>query len=174
MTRTQRIILATVLLVLAGAHGALATISPSGIDARLRLDWEVSQARHGRPEIQGYVINDYMQPAMNVRLLVETLDGNGQAIDRTYSFVLSPVPALSRAPFVVPLKAAGARYRISITAFTWKDGGSAAEPRLKPRQAGGSLRRVALVALALTPRQKWNPPLLAGYAAGPFPSQIAS
>ena len=131
MTRPHRIILGAVLLVLAGTHGAPATISPSGIDSRLRLDWEVGQTRGGRPEIQGYVINDYMQPAMNVRLLVETLDGNGQAIDRTYSFVLSPVPALSRAPFVVPLKAAGVRYRISISAFTWKDGGSAAGTRDK-------------------------------------------
>ena len=93
MTRQHRIILGAVLLVLAGTHGALATISPSGIDSRLRLDWEVGQTRGGRPEIQGYVINDNMQPAMNVRLLVETLDGNGQAIDRTYSFVFSAVPA---------------------------------------------------------------------------------
>ena len=79
-----------------------------------------------------------MQPAMNVQLLVETLDGNGQVIDRTYSFVVGAVPALSRAPFVVPLKAAGASYRISITALTWKDGGSASELRHQPRQAGGA------------------------------------
>ena len=73
MRRPHRIILGAVLLVLAGTYGALATISPSGIDSRLRLDWEVGQTRGGRPEIQGYVINDNMQPAMNVRLLVETL-----------------------------------------------------------------------------------------------------
>ena len=137
MTRPHRIILGAVLLgvilpVLAGPHGALATISPSGIDSRLRLDWEVGQTRGGRAEIQGYVINDNMQPAMDVRLLVETLDSNGQTIDRTYGFLASPVPALSRAPFVVPLKAAGVRYRISISAFTWKDGGSAAGTRDKP------------------------------------------
>ena len=135
MTRPHRIILGAVLLVLAGTHGALATISPSGIDSRLRLDWEVGQTRGGRPEIQGYAINDNMQPALDVRLLVETLDSNGQTIDRTYGFVVGAVPALSRAPFVVSLKAAGASYRISITAFTWKDGGSAAEPRPKARPA---------------------------------------
>jgi hypothetical protein len=123
MTRPQRIILGAVLLILAGTHGALATISPSGIDARLRLDWEVSQTRGGRPEIQGYVINDYMRAAINVRLLVETLDGNDQGIGRAYGFVVDGVPALSRAPFVVPLKTAGASYRISVTDFTWKDGG---------------------------------------------------
>ena len=124
MTRPHRIILGAVLLILGGTHGALATISPSGIDARLRLDWEVGQTRGGRPEVQGYVINDYMQPAMNVRLLVETLDSNGQTTDRAYGFVVGAVPALSRAPFIVALKTGGASYRISITDFTWKDGGS--------------------------------------------------
>jgi hypothetical protein len=79
MTRQQRVILGAVLLILAGTHGALATIGPSGIDARLRLEWEVSQTRDGRPEIRGYVLNDYMRAAINVRLLVETLDGNGRA-----------------------------------------------------------------------------------------------
>ena len=123
MTRPHRIILGAVLLILGGTHGALATISPSGIDPRLWLDWEVGQ-RGGRPEVQGYVINDYMRPAMSVRLLVETLDGNGQATDRAYGFVVGAVPALSRAPFVVPLKTGGASYRISITEFIWKDGGS--------------------------------------------------
>jgi hypothetical protein len=125
MTRPQRIILGTMLLILAGAHGALATISPSGIDARLRLDWEVGQTRGGRAEIQGYVINDYMRAAINVRLLVETLDENRQSIGRAYGFVVGGVPALSRAPFVVPRIAPGASYRISVTDFIWKDGGSA-------------------------------------------------
>jgi hypothetical protein len=124
MTRPQRILLGAVLLILGGTHGALATISPSGIDARLRLDWEVGQTRGGRPAVQGYVINDYMRPAMSVGLLVETLDSNGQVTDRAHGFVVGAVPALSRAPFIVALKTGGASYRISITVFTWKDGGS--------------------------------------------------
>ncbi len=111
-------------IILGGTHGALATISPSGIDARLRLDWEVGQTRGGCPEVQGYVINDNMRPAMSVRLLVETLDNNGQVTDRTYGFVVGAVPALSRGPFIVAVKTGGASYRISIIDFTWKDGGS--------------------------------------------------
>jgi hypothetical protein len=126
MTKAHRLILGALLLVLAATPGALATISPSGIDPRLRLDWDVGQTRGGRPEIQGYVINDNMQPAMDVRLLVETLDSNGQTIDRTYGFVIGAVPALSRAPFVVSVQTGGASYRISVSGFTWKDGGSAA------------------------------------------------
>ena len=126
MTKPHRLILGALLLVLAAAHGALATISPSGIDSRLRLDWDVGQTRGGRPEIQGYVINDNMQPALDVRLLVETLDSNGQTVDRTYGLVVGAVPALSRAPFVVRVQTGGASYRISVSGFTWKDGGSAA------------------------------------------------
>ena len=124
MTIRGRIILGAVLLVLAGADGAMAIISPSGIDARLRLDWDVAQTRKGRSEIQGYVLNDYMRQAIDVRLMVETLDASGQATARAYGFVVGAVPPLSRAPFVVPLKTAGASYRISVTAFTWKDGAS--------------------------------------------------
>jgi hypothetical protein len=138
MTRPQRIILGAVVLILAGTHGALATISPSGIDARLRLDWEIAQTRGGRPEIQGYAINDFMQPAINVRLLVETLDSTGQATDRAYGFVVGVVPASSRAPFVVPLKTAGASYRVSVTDFTWKVGGSAAESGHKLLRGGAA------------------------------------
>jgi hypothetical protein len=125
MARPPGIILVALLLILAGAHVVLATISPSGIDTRLRLDWEIGQSRGGRPEIQGYVINDYMRAAVNVRLLVESLDDNGQAIGQAYGFVVGGVPALSRAPFVVPLETAGSSYRIRVTDFIWKDGGSA-------------------------------------------------
>lgn len=125
MARSERTILAALLLILAGTHVALATISPSGIDTRLRLDWEIGQTRGGRTEIQGYVINDYMRAAINVRLLVESLDANAQVIGQAYGFVVGGVPALGRAPFVVPLKTAGASYRIRVTDFNWKDGGSA-------------------------------------------------
>jgi hypothetical protein len=129
-----------VLPILAGTHAALATSVRSGINSRLRLDWEFSQTRGGRPEIQGYVINDYMRAAINVRLLVETLDGNGQAIGQAYGFVVGGVPALNRTPFVVPLKTAGASYRIIVTDFSWKDGGSAGLG-LRPAGARRSARR---------------------------------
>jgi hypothetical protein len=131
MTPSWRITLGTGLLILVGTHGALANVSPSGIDTRLWLDWEVGQTRGG-PQIQGYVINDYMRPAINVRLLVESLDGNGQVVDRAYGFVVGGVPALNRAPFVVRLKTAGASYRISVTDFIWKDGGSAGRLEIAP------------------------------------------
>jgi len=141
MARLRRTTVGTGLLILAGTHAALATVSPSGIDARLQLDWEVVPTRGGQ-QIQGYVINDYMRPAINVRLLVESIDRNGQIVGRAYGFVVGGVPALNRAPFVVPVKTAGATYRISVTDFIWKDGGS----------AGGS---VIPAALLFQPSHSW-------------------
>jgi hypothetical protein len=123
MTRL-RPLLAAWLLVLVGAGGTAALIdSPSGIDLRLRLEWELGRTPEGRPEIRGYIYNSYMRAANNVRLLVETLDGDGQVVHSTYGFVFGIVPVFSRSPFNVPLSATGARYRISVTSFDWRDGG---------------------------------------------------
>jgi hypothetical protein len=52
---------------------AAAADAPSGIDSRIRLDWEVGTTRGGRPVIQGHVHNAHGRPAADVRLLVETL-----------------------------------------------------------------------------------------------------
>ena len=99
---------------------AAALSESSSVDRRLRLDWEAG-TRRGRPVIQGYVYNDYLRAASNVRLLVEVLDASGAVTARTFGFVLGVVPFNDRSYFEVPLKTPGASYRVSITAFDWKD-----------------------------------------------------
>src|SRR5262245_34515041 len=96
--------LAALLLVLASSSGAYAILSPSGVDSRLQLEWDVGKTPSGRPQVQGYIYNSYMRAAINVRLLIETLDDKGQVVATTYGFVFGAVPAFSRAPFDVPLK----------------------------------------------------------------------
>jgi hypothetical protein len=96
--------------------------APSGIDPRLRLEYEVTRTITGHPEISGYIYNDYMRAANNVQLLIETLDASGQVIDRRYGFVVGVVPGFSRTPFDVLLKTAGAGYRVTVTSFDWLDG----------------------------------------------------
>jgi len=91
----------------------------SSADTRLRLDWEAG-TRRGRPVIQGYVYNDYGRAAVDVRLLVETLDASGAVTARTIGFVRGVVPFHDRTYFEVPLKTAGASYRVSLTAFEWR------------------------------------------------------
>jgi hypothetical protein len=102
---------------------AAAVSAPSGIDARLRLDWEAGTRRGGKPVIQGYVYNDYGRPATDVHLLVETLDASGAVIGRTIGFVQGAVQFNDRVYFEVPLKATGASYRVTVTSFDWKGGG---------------------------------------------------
>jgi hypothetical protein len=118
------------LLIAAGALGvdtgaALVISSPSGIDSRIRLEYEIGRTRSGAPEIQGFVYNDYARPANNVRLLVESLDEQGQVIGRSYGYVFGIVPTFNRTPFNVRVGTPGASYRITVTSFEWRDGGPA-------------------------------------------------
>ena len=125
--KTKPWLLATMaILALAGvgpATPAGALSATSSVDSRLRLDWEVGARHGGRPVIQGYLYNDYLRSAAEVRLLVETLDASGGVTARQVGFVLGVIPFKDRAYFEVPVKTAGASYRVSITAFDWKDCG---------------------------------------------------
>jgi hypothetical protein len=103
---------------------AAAVSAPSGIDPRLRLDWEAGTRRGGKPVIQGYLYNDYGRPATDIHLLVETLDASGAVTARTIGFVVGVVQFNDRVYFEVPLKAAGASYRVTVTSFDWKGGGA--------------------------------------------------
>jgi hypothetical protein len=124
MSRRVVPLLAVALILSPNLAGAVMTSSPSGIDGRLRFEWEASQSRSGRPVIAGYLYNDNGRAASKVILLVETLDASGQVVERTIGFVPSLVPVFDRTYFEVPLKAAGASYRISVTSFQWDRGGS--------------------------------------------------
>jgi hypothetical protein len=95
----------------------------SSVDSRLRLDWEVGTRHGGRPVIQGYIYNDYLRAAAEVQLLVEAVDASGAVVSRDVGFVRGAVLFKDRAYFEVPVKTAGASYRVSITAFDWKDCG---------------------------------------------------
>lgn len=122
MTGRRFVLLIAVLALSLVGPPAAAVITPSGIDPRLRLEWDASQTRGGRPMVTGYIYNDYGRPANNVRLLVETLDGSGQVIDRAFGFVRGIVPVFNRSYWVVPLKTSGASYRVTVTSFEWRDG----------------------------------------------------
>ena len=103
-----------------------AVSAPSGIDSRLRLDWEAGTRRGGKPAIQGYIYNDNGRPATDVHLLVETLDASGAVTARTIGFVVGALQFKDRAYFEVPLQATGASYRVTVTSFDWKGGGGGA------------------------------------------------
>ena len=124
---TRPWLLATmVILALVGGRPAApagALPATSTVDSRLRLDWEVGARHGGRPVIQGYLYNDYLRSAAEVQLLVETVDAAGAVTSRQMGFVRGAIPFKDRAYFEVPIKTAGASYRVSITAFDRKDCG---------------------------------------------------
>ena len=131
MTTIKALVLATAVILTFGLTlgplvmpaPAAAVSTPSGIDPRIRLDWEAGTRRGGKPVIQGYVYNDYGRPASDVHLLVETLDASGAVIARTIGFVQGTIQFNDRIYFEVPLKATGASYRVTVTSFDWKGGG---------------------------------------------------
>jgi hypothetical protein len=123
MSRIMPLMLATmVILPVALYHtGPTAAISAtSTVDSRIRLDWEVGARHGGRLVIQGWVYNDDRRSAMDVHLLVETLDSSGNVIARDLGFVRGVVQSNARTYFEVPLKTTGATYRVSVTGFDWK------------------------------------------------------
>jgi hypothetical protein len=122
---TRGPVVATLLLLTVIATTPVsAIVSPSGIDPRLRLEWESDQDRSGHPVITGYIYNDYSRMAINVRLLAETVDASGRVVDRAFGFVPGNVPVSNRNFFRVPLRATGAAYRVTVTSFEWRDCGT--------------------------------------------------
>jgi hypothetical protein len=120
------LVAAMVILALASLHATApvgAVPATSSVDSRLRLDWQIGSRHGGRPVIQGYVYNDYLRAAAEVQLQVEALDASGAVLSRNVGFVRGVVPFRDRAYFEVPVKTPGISYRVSITAFDWKDCG---------------------------------------------------
>src|SRR5207302_403657 len=79
------------------------------------LEWTGGE-RRGRPNVNGYVVNNYRVRATNMRLLVESLDANGKTVDTTSGSV-ADVPPGSRVYFEVPVKQKAPRYRVTITGW---------------------------------------------------------
>lgn len=126
-TRRAPLLLAALLALgtLGPSGPAAASSATSSVDSRIRLDWQVGAGRGGQPLILGYVYNDYGRPASDVILFVESLDGSGAVVGRTYGFIRGVVQNTDRAYFEIPVKAAGTSYRVSVTALDWKGGGGA-------------------------------------------------
>jgi hypothetical protein len=76
--------------------------------------------RTGRPTVSGYIyLNSTGQGAARVRLLVETLDGSGQAVASTIAYVDTDVQVGGRTYFEARPKTPGATYRVSIYSGDW-------------------------------------------------------
>lgn len=90
----------------------------------ITLDWQATQDKAGRPLIAGHVItyggkSGYCIP----RLLVETLDAQGQVIAQRVGFIPGYVGGYDNVYFEEPIRAPGPSYRVSIASWDKCAGG---------------------------------------------------
>jgi hypothetical protein len=127
MTRAQTTVGATFLACFAwvGASQAHAASSTqAGNAGTITLNWEATQDKIGRPLIVGTVVTiggktGYCIP----RLLVETLDAQGQVVARNVGFIPGYVGGYDNVYFEEPIRAPGPGYRVSISSWSNCGGG---------------------------------------------------
>ncbi|HEV8530309.1 MAG TPA: hypothetical protein VGT00_02710 [Methylomirabilota bacterium] len=115
--------MAVALLLMAGAGRVEAQFGAT--QPQFRVEWQEGKSKKGAPILDGYVFNTRPTGAIDVRLLVEILDAQGQVIGRTYGVVQGSVNAFDRVYFYVPLPMTGASYRVSVYSFELRGGGGA-------------------------------------------------
>lgn len=127
MIRTRIAIGAVLLASLLSLHAVPATAERAtivGNAGTITLDWEATQDRAGRGLIAGHVITyggraGYCIP----RLLVETLDAQGQVVARNMGFIPGYVGGYDNVYFEEPIRMPGAAYRVSIASWDKCAGG---------------------------------------------------
>jgi hypothetical protein len=115
---TRRVLLVALLLC-AALPAAVPAQSPGDADRFFGVEWAGGE-RRGKPNVNGYIVNQYRVGAANVRVNVESLDASGKAIATTAGFV-GDVPAGARVYFEVPVAQKAPRYRVVITGWNWRE-----------------------------------------------------
>lgn len=95
---------------------ASTTTAIVGWENRLRVDW-TAQARPTGQDLDGYVYSTHGSNIVNVRLLAQGLDTNGNVVGQKVEWLPGLVPGLQRAYFRIPDMPPAARYRVSVWAF---------------------------------------------------------
>ena len=107
------------LCCLATAGSALAQFGDA--DRFFGLEWAGGE-RRGRPNVTGYVVNNYRLGASNIRLRIDSLDAAGRPVATTSGFVAEAPPG-GRVYFDVAVKERAPRYRVTITGWDWREAG---------------------------------------------------
>jgi len=126
MSIQLRVSVALVVCVLAmGAGAARAERSTiAGNAGTITLDWQATQDRAGRPLIAGRVITYGGKSGYcSTRLLVETLDAQGQVVAQNVGFVPGYVGGYDDVYFELPIRTPGTGYRASIASWDKCSGG---------------------------------------------------
>jgi hypothetical protein len=111
------------IVVLATVVGGLVapvvtTAQTPAADAQTQFRFELEEARgHRGRGVEGYVYNELPWRITNVRVRVDSLDGNGTVTSSGSGWVIGDVRAGGRAYFYVPVSSAAATYRASVLSF---------------------------------------------------------
>jgi hypothetical protein len=116
--KAKTLLVAVLLWAAVGPCVALAQTAGDA-DRFFGLEWAGGE-RRGRPNVNGYVVNNYRVRAANMRLVIESLDATGKPVDTTSGYV-ADVPPGGRVYFEVPVKQKAARYRVTITGWDWRE-----------------------------------------------------
>jgi hypothetical protein len=121
--RTTALLLALLVPAVAGCAGAMtgglhpnATTTTAIVGWERYLQIEMAQLQpSGR--VEGYVSSRYGTMLVNVQLLAQALDANGNVVGQKLAWLGTPVPPLQSVYFQVPGMPAAAQYRVSVWAF---------------------------------------------------------
>ncbi|HEY3097964.1 MAG TPA: FxLYD domain-containing protein [Methylomirabilota bacterium] len=116
MTKRAIVLLAT---IVGGFLAPIATTAqPPATDTQTSFRFELEEARSHRGRgVEGYVYNDLPWRITNVRVRVDSLDGNGTVTSSASGWVIGDVRAGGRAYFYVPVSSPAATYRASVLSF---------------------------------------------------------
>lgn len=120
--KARTLALVLLLCLVVGGVGAALAQGTSDPDRFFGLEWAGGE-RRGRPNVNGYIVNNYRVRAANMRLAVDTLDASGKVVDTTSGFV-ADVPPGARVYFEVAVKQKAPRYRVTITGWEWRESGN--------------------------------------------------
>jgi hypothetical protein len=116
MTKRAIVVLATVVGGLLAPIGASAQTPATDPQTPFRFELEEAHSHRGRG-VEGYVYNDLPWRITNVRVRVESVDGNGTVTSSASGWVIGDVRAGGRAYFYVPVSSRAATYRASVQSF---------------------------------------------------------
>jgi len=96
----------------------LATVAHAQMGApRFHVELQVGPSKKGGSVVWGYLYNDAKGGVANPRLLVETLDAQGQVIGQAQGQALGNMLARDRLYFEVPIQTTGASYRVRVLSW---------------------------------------------------------
>jgi len=110
-----------VAVLLSGVFGPVvagrAEIPDVNTEAQFRFQLAEAQRSHRGQAVEGYLCNGLPWRITNVRLRVESLDGNGRVTSEASGWVVGDVKGGGRGYFYVPVTSPAVTYRATVQSF---------------------------------------------------------